>query len=310
MEQQQKIWLDGELVPWKEANVHVTSYGMLLGIGFFEALRCFETESGSALFRPHDHLRRLEDTAHTYMRPLQRSRADLLRACKDVLNANELKQAYLRVLVFLGEGENPVAAEFRTAVIATASGPYMSMPAEGGVSAKISSIQRPTVNSIPPAAKATGQYLNATLAQLDAMAAGYEVAILQNQAGMVVDGWINNVFSVRDGKLRTPPVSAGALAGITRDSVITLARDRDLPVVEADLIRTDLYTADEVFLTGTQAGIVPVVSVDRRQVGDGKPGELTRRLGDAFEDAIHGRDEDHSKWLEAVGSSDLSQSAT
>lgn len=301
MEEQKSIWLDGELVPWEEATLHVQSYGLLLGIGFFEALRCYETDEGPALFRLQDHLRRLGETMHTYLRPLPRPLDEIGAACKDVLRDNGLTQGYVRIVVFLGAGENPVAAPFRTAVVATASGAYVALPDEGGSHAMISSIQRPTVNSIPPAAKATGQYLNATLAQIEAMTSGYDAAILLNAAGNVVDGWVNNIFAVRDGRLRTPPISAGALAGITRATAMTLAGEQGIPVSEEELVRTDLYNADEVFLTGTQAGIVPVISVDRRQVGEGRPGPVTKALVDAYGDVVHGRTDAHAEWRELVG---------
>jgi branched-chain amino acid aminotransferase len=300
MEQQQSIWYDGELVPWNSAQTHITSYGLLLGIGFFEAFRCFETAEGPALFRVDDHLRRLKESAHTYLRTFPYSSEQLKAACKEVVRANGLTTCYLRVLVFLGEGSNPATAPFRTAVIATTAGPYVNEPDVNGFHAKISNVQRPAPSALPFTAKATGQYLNATLALIDAMAGGYDSAILLNQSGHVVDGYIHNVFAVRRGVLCTPPVGSGALAGITRDTVLTLAGELGIPVRVEDMLPAELYNADEVFLTGTQAGIMPVASVDRRQIGDGKPGPIARALSSAVDDVVHGRAAAHTDWLEPV----------
>lgn len=303
MEQQKTIWLDGDMTPWNEAAIHVTSYGVLLGIGYFEALRCFETPAGPALFRLTDHLNRLTETAHTYLATPPYSTEELADACKAVLVENALTEGYVRVLMVLGEGENPALAKYRTAIIATAGGPYMELPDDGGMHATITGIQRPGPNVIPPAAKATGQYLNAYLAQAEAMLGGYQNALLLNASGHVVDSWIHNVFTIKGGALQTPPIHAGALAGITRATVSTLARDRGIEVKEENLLRTDLYNADEIFLTGTQAGIIPVISVDRRQVGAGKPGAITLDLIELFDDVVHGRVSTHAHWCELVNES-------
>lgn len=301
MAKEKVIWLDGELVPWDDANIHVTSYGLYFGIGFFEAIRTFDTPDGPAFFRLDDHLKRLANTAHTYLAKLPYSASDITAACKQTVKANGLTECLVRPIVFLGDGDHPLAAKWRATVIAMSRGPYVTLPDEGGVHTKISSFHRMSANSFPPAAKATGQYLNAYLAQSDALGAKYDDALLLNEHGHVVDGWVHNVFVVRDGVMRTPPVSAGALAGITRDTVITLAREQGLTCVEENLVRTDLYNADEVFLTGTSAGLVPVISVDRRTVGDGKPGEVSRTLADMFGDIVHGRVDLHPEWREPVG---------
>ncbi|MBB5802999.1 branched-chain amino acid aminotransferase [Saccharothrix ecbatanensis] len=300
MEQQQVIWYDGELVPWSSAQTHITSYGLMLGIGFFEAFRCFETKDGPALFRVDDHLRRLHESGHTYLRTFPYSSEQLKAACKEVVRANGLSECYLRVLVFLGEGANPATTPFRTAVIATTAGPYVNEPDANGFHAKISNVQRPAPSALPFTAKATGQYLNASLALIDALAGGYDSAILLNQSGHVVDGYIHNIFAVRRGVLRTPPVSSGALAGITRDTVLRVAEELDIPVEVEDILPAELYNADEVFLTGTQAGIMPIASVDRRKVGDGKPGAVARALSAAVDDVVHGRTQAHADWLEPV----------
>jgi branched-chain amino acid aminotransferase len=292
------IWLDGNLVDWDEATVHVTSFGLHYGIGFFEGVRCHATPDGPALFRLADHLRRLRLSAAVYGVALPYSAEELAQACRSVIGANGLTDCYLRPLVFLGEGANPLAARFRAAVIATADGPLIGAPKQDGVRAMISGIERMSPNAIPPAAKATGQYLNSYLAQSEALRSGYDEAILLNAGGYVTDGWAHNLFAVRDGVLLTPPVSAGALAGITRDTVLKLAAEEGLPAGEQNLVRSDLYTAEECFLTGTAAGLVPIISVDGRTVGDGSPGPITSRLRDRLNDVMRGAVDAHPEWRE------------
>jgi branched-chain amino acid aminotransferase len=294
------IWLDGELVDWDDATVHVTSFGLHYGIGFFEGIRCHSTPDGPAIFRLADHLRRLRRSAAVYGVQLPYSEQELSRACKSAVAANGLSDCYLRPLVFLGDGPDPLAAAYRTAVIASADGPLAGPPKTGGVKARISSFQRISANAIPPAAKATGQYLNSFLAQTEAMRSGADEAILLNASGAVTDGWAHNLFVVRDGGLLTPPVAAGALAGITRDSILVLAAEEGLRTAEQDLIRSDLYLAEECFLTGTAAGVVPVISVDGRPVGTGRPGPVTGTLSARLADVAHGAVAAHQEWREYV----------
>jgi branched-chain amino acid aminotransferase len=296
MNDAKKIWLDGDLVDWSAAQVHVTSFGLHYGIGFFEGIRSYHTEDGPTIFRLRDHLRRLARSAATYLVPLPYDVPTLAAACAAVVVENGLTDCYLRPIVFLGDGESPLAAPYRVAVIATEHGPLIGPPKTGGVHAKVASFHRMSSNSIPPAAKATGQYLNSMLAQTEALASGYDEALLLNSAGYVTDGWAYNVFAVRDGVLLTPPVSAGALPGIVRDTVRVLAADAGILTHEENLTRTDLYGADECFLTGTAAGILPVLSVDRRPVADGTAGPLTKQLSAAYEDVTRGRSGGHPEW--------------
>lgn len=294
------IWLDGELVDWDAAQVHVTSFGLHYGIGFFEGVRSYQTDTGTVLFRLRDHIRRLERSAATYLVQLPYEPETLAAACHAVVRENGLGDAYLRPIVFLGTGDNPLTAPYRAAVIATENGPLVGPPKGAGVHAKISSFQRLGSNSIPPAAKATGQYLNSMLAQTEAVSAGFDEALLLNAAGYVTDGWAHNVFAVLDGELVTPPVSAGALAGIVRDTVRTLAREAGLAEREDNLTRTDLYLAEECFLTGTAAGITPLLSVDRRPVGGGQVGPFTAKLSGLLDDVTRGRDPGHAEWRESL----------
>jgi branched-chain amino acid aminotransferase len=295
-----KIWMDGELVDWDAATVHVSSFGLHYGAGFFEGIRCHSTPTGPAIFRLTDHLQRLRRSAAVYSFELPYPVEELAQACKDVVSANGLTDCYLRPIVFLGAADSLIEAEFRAAVIATEKGPLVGEPKDSGVKAHISGIRRMSPNSIPPAAKATGQYLNSYLAEFEAVMSGYDEAILLNESGRVADGWAHNIFAVTNGVLATPPVSAGVLPGITRETVMTLAREDGIEVREQDLVRSDLYLADECFLTGTAAGVVPVISVDHRGIGDGKPGPLTVNLRDRLTQIVNGADDAHPEWREFV----------
>jgi branched-chain amino acid aminotransferase len=294
------VWLDGELVDWAAATVHVTNFALQYGIGFFEGIRCHGTPDGPALFRLGDHLRRLRRSAAIYGVELPYGEADLAEACRECVTRNGLTDCYVRPMVFLGEGHSPLAAAFRCAVIASGHGPLVGPPEGRGARAKVSSFQRYGGNALPPAAKASGQYLNAYLGQGEALRAGYDEAIFVDAAGLVTDGWAHNVFTVSDGTLATPPAWAAGLAGITRDSVLRLAGRLGLPATERLLARSDLYTADECFLTGTAAGLVPLVSVDDRQVGDGQPGPVTRRLAGELTAAMTGASVAFPEWLDYV----------
>jgi branched-chain amino acid aminotransferase len=296
-----KIWFDGEMVDWGDAQVHVSSYGLHYGIGFFEGVRCHAATSGPAIFRLRDHLERLKRSAGTYLVQLPFSIDTVADGCRAVVRANEFTECYLRPILFLGEGDNPLAAPYHLAVIPSEGGPLIGPPKPDGVHAKMSSFQRMPPNVIPPSAKATGQYLNSMLAQTEAMLAGFDEALLLNTAGYVTDGWAHNVFIVRHGELLTPPVAAGALAGIVRDTVQILATENGLTVREEQLTRADLYHADECLLTGTAAGIVPVLSVDRRNIGDGTAGDITLQLIALLDDVTTGRSGTHTEWREPVG---------
>lgn len=293
------IWMDGKLVNWDDATVHVTSFGLHYGIGFFEGVRCHSTPAGPAIFRLTDHLRRLQRSAAIYGVRLPYSIEDLALACRSVVAANHLSDCYLRPLVFLGDGADLFATRFRAAIIATEQGPLTGMKA-AGVRARISSFHRVATNSIPCTAKATGQYLISFLAQSEARSTGCDEAILLNDSGYVADGWAHNIFVVLDGAVVTPPVSAGALPGITRETIMTLAAEDGIAVREQNLVRADLYLADECFLTGTAAGVVPVLSIDERPVGTGGPGPATSRLTENLSDVMHGTSGTHPDWREDV----------
>jgi branched-chain amino acid aminotransferase len=292
----ERIWLDGELVDWADATVHVSSFGLHYGIGFFEGIRCYKTPDGPELFRLDDHMRRLERSAAIYGISLPYAAEAIAEACKQVVKENGLQSCYLRPIAFLGAGSHPLTAPYHVAIIASQEGPLAGPVKEDGVRAKISSFERFSSNSLPPAAKATGQYLNSFLAQVEVLQTGADEALLLNSSGHVADGWAHNIFIVAEDFVITPPTASGALSGITRDTVTVLGAECGLRVTEKTLVRSDLYTADECFLTGTAAGIVPVVSVDSRRVGSGKPGPVTNKLRSILDAVTCGTVKDHAEW--------------
>ncbi|MBC7252442.1 MAG: branched-chain amino acid transaminase [Actinobacteria bacterium] len=298
----EKIWMDGELVDWKEAKVHLLSHSLHYGSGVFEGIRAYETPRGAAVFRLTDHLKRLFRSAAIYRMPIPYSLEELAEATKVVIRANGLKSCYIRPIAFRGYGEmglHPLGAPVNVAIAVWPWGAYLGEEGiRNGVRAKISSFRRNDPNAVPPAAKATGQYLNSILAKMEVTEAGYDEAILLNTHGFVADGAGENVFVVRNGFLYTPPTSSGALEGITRDSVIRIAEDFEIPFREKELVRTDLYHADEAFFTGTAAEIVPIREVDDRPIGE--PGPVTRRIQEKFFSIVRGEDGDYDHWLEYV----------
>jgi branched-chain amino acid aminotransferase len=300
----EKIWMDGELVDWDKAQVHVLSHALHYGSGVFEGIRAYETVSGPAVWHLDEHLRRLGRSAKLYHMDLPFSHEALVEGTKEVIRANGLRSCYVRPLAFRGYGEmgvNPLNAEINVTIAVWPWGAYLGEEAlEQGVRIKISSWRRNSQNSLPSAAKASGQYINSVLAKVESLKAGYDEAIMLNEAGHITDGSGENVFVVRDGILITPPTSAGCLDGITRNTVITLAREAGYAVEEANLVRTDLYNADECFFTGTAAELTPIREVDDRVVGEGHRGPVTKELQGAFFAATKGENEAHPDWLTYV----------
>lgn len=299
-----KIWMDGRLVDWEEATVHVLTHGLHYGTGVFEGIRAYPTPEGPAIFRLADHVHRLFLSAKILFIDVPFSESEVADAIRQVVAASGLESCYIRPLVFLGDGEmglNPLPVPVRVAVACWPWGAYLG--AEGlssGVRVKISSWRRHDPNALPPAAKGTALYLNSALAKAEAVKAGYDEAILLSPQGSVSECTGENLFVVRRGTLLTPPVSAGALEGITQDTVAVLARERGYPVERANLLRSDLYIADEAFLTGTAAEVVPIASVDDRPVGDAKPGPITRELQAAYFATVRGENERYKDWVDLV----------
>jgi branched-chain amino acid aminotransferase len=300
MRETEKIWMNGELVDWADAKIHVGTHGLHYGSGVFEGIRCYETEKGPAVFRLTDHLQRLHNSARLLQMKVPYSVAELRDSCYEVIAANGLPECYLRPLAFYGYGElgvppgnNPVDV----VIMSWPWGTYLGDDAlENGVRAKVSSWQRIGPNVIPHVAKATGVYLNSMLAVMEANQAGYDEAILLTDEGYIADGSGENIFVVKDGQISTPDLSSSILPGITRNTVIQIAQDLGYSVEETNLIRADLYLADEVFMCGTAAEVTPVRSVDDREIG--KPGPVTMEIQTAYLETVRGRREQWAHWLE------------
>jgi branched-chain amino acid aminotransferase len=297
------IWMDGSLVPWEDAKIHVLTHTLHYGSGVFEGIRAYATKRGPAVFRLTDHMERLHRSAKIHLVDIPYGVEKLVDAAKEVVRANGHDACYIRPLVYRGYGEmglNWINVPINVTIATWAWGTYLGD--EGltkGVRMKISSWRRYDHNALPPAAKATGQYINSSLAKVEAVKAGYDEAIMLNNEGFIADATGENIFTIRDGVLSTPPTSAGALEGITRDSIMKIATDLGIAVVERNIARADLYTADEVFVTGTAAELVPVRSVDDRELGD--PGPVTKKLQEVYFAAVKGELDRYSAWNEYVG---------
>jgi branched-chain amino acid aminotransferase len=299
MRETEKIWMNGVLVGWDDARVHVGTHGLHYGSGVFEGIRAYETEKGSAVFRLTDHLKRFDNSARLLGMDLGHSVDELRQACHDVIAANGLPECYLRPIAFYGYGELGVSAVGNPVDVVIMSWPWGAYLGEeglkSGIRAKISSWQRIGPNVIPHAAKATGVYLNSMLAVMEANRAGYDEAILLTAEGYVADGSGENVFIVKNGELFTPDLSTSILPGITRDTVIQIAQDLGYTVHEKSLIRSDLYLADEAFMTGTAAEVTPLRAVDDVEIG---VGAITLEIQEAYLDTARGRSERWAQWLE------------
>ena len=298
------IWMDGTLVRWEDAKIHVLTHALHYGSGVFEGVRAYETKRGAAVFRLEDHIRRLFRSAHVYQMEIPFSQDEVVQAVKDTVRENGLKACYIRPLAYRGYGEmglNPLLAPVSVLVAVWPWGAYLGEDSlETGVRAKISSWKRSDHNILPPGAKATGQYINSGLAKVEALKAGYDEAVMLNHAGYVTDGSGENVFIVKDGVVFTPPVSAGCLDGITRDSVMTIANDLGYEVRERNLSRLDLYTADEAFYTGTAAEVAPIREFDDRRLGANGRGPITKELQSIFFAAARGEVDSYRRWLAYV----------
>jgi len=296
--------MNGDLVPWDEAKVHVLTHGLHYGTGVFEGIRAYDTELGTAVFRLREHLERLEKSAGLYYMPIPFSTEELRAATHELIARNGLRSCYIRPLVFRGYGTMglfPLDATVDVAIAVWEWGAYLGDEGKrNGIRAKVSSWRRISPDSLIPQAKASGQYLNSVLAKIESHKAGYDEAILLDDKGAVCEGSGENIFVVKDNKIVTPPQTASILDGISRRSVITLAADLGFDLVERDLARAELYLADEVFMCGTAAELVPVREIDDHAIGGGEPGEVTRAVQAKFEDALHGRDARYHDWLDVV----------
>ena len=298
------IWSDGDLIAWDDATVHFLSHALQYGTAVFEGIRAYETPEGTAVFRLSEHMERLEASAKAYEIPMRWTADQLSEATLDLLRETGLTSAYIRPQVFYGLGVigfDPRPNPVHTMIGAFSFGAYLGDDAaEKGIRAMVSSWRRISHTSLIPTAKGSGGYLNSLLAKQEALRAGFDEAILLNDSGSISEGSGMNIFIVSNGVVYTPQVSSGILEGITRNSVIELLREDDVEVREVELARGSLYTADEVFLTGTAAEVSAIVNVDGRQVGEGVPGPITRTAIGLFAEAVNGKIDSHRDWLSYV----------
>jgi branched-chain amino acid aminotransferase len=298
----EKIWMDGTFVDWDDANVHILTHSLHYGLGVFEGIRTYETSQGPAVFRLTDHIKRLFDSARIFLLDIPYSVDELIEATKETVRVNNLSSCYVRPLVYLGYGEmglNPLPCPVQVSIAVWPWGTYLGDEGlKHGVRMKVSSWQRHHPNALPPAAKGTGMYINSSMAKVEALKAGYDEAILLSPNGYVSECTGENLFVVQDGRILTPPVSAGALAGITQQCVKAIATDLGIDYEVAHLLRSDLYTADEAFLSGTAAEVVPIRSVDDRELGE--PGPVTRAVQETYFAAVKGEVDRYKDWNEHV----------
>jgi branched-chain amino acid aminotransferase len=297
-----KIWMDGELVDWDDAKIHVLTHTLHYGTGVFEGIRAYETPHGPAVFRLTPHIKRLFNSARILMIDIPFTADELIAATKETVRVNGLQSCYIRPLAYLGYGEmglNPLPCPVNVSIAAWPWGSYLGDDGiKHGVRMKISSWQRHDPNAMPPAAKGVGMYVNSSMAKVEALKAGYDEAILLSPQGFVSECTGENIFIIKDGAIFTPPVSAGALEGITQDCVRTIARDLGVDYHETNILRSDLYTAEEAFLSGTAAEVVPIRSVDDRELGE--PGPITRKVQETFFAAVRGQVDRYKDWNEHV----------
>ena len=299
-----KIWKNGKLIDWKDATVHVMAHGLHYGTGVFEGIRCYETANGPAIFMLADHMKRLELSANSISMTLPYSADAMCKAAKETVKVNKLRSCYIRPIAFYGVqgvGVNPIGYPIEVFIVAFELGAYLGDDGmKNGIKVHTSSWHRLGGGSVPATAKACGDYLNSALAVMEAKLNGFDETIMLNELHMVAEGSGENIFMVKDGRIQTPPLNAGILPGITRDSVIRLAKESDMEVVEQNIARSELYLADELFFTGTAAEVTPIREVDRRPVGDGRPGPITMALQKRFLEVARGKDRKHVAWLDPV----------
>lgn len=300
----EKIWRDGKLVSWGDATIHVMSHVVHYGSCVFEGVRCYETPNGGAIFRAREHARRLFDSCKIYRMPLSYSIEELVQAMVETVAGNDLRECYIRPLVIRtgqGMGVHGAAAPIEVFIVAWKWGTYLGKEGvERGVDARVSSWRRPAPDTFPMMAKAGGNYLNSQLSKIEARDDGYAEGVMLDAFGYVAEGSGENLFAVRDGVMYTSPMSTSILPGITRDSVIRLGLDLGYEVREQTMPREFLYIADELFFCGTAAEVTPIKSIDRIQVGTGKPGPVTRAIQEEFTGISRGQIADRHNWLTQV----------
>ena len=304
MKEQGKIWMNGKLVPFKDAKVHVLTHALHYSTAIFEGIRCYNTPKGSMIFRLPEHVDRLFKSAKMYSMKLPYSKSEISKAIIETVRASKLKECYIRPIAYYGYGVLGLTPTPNKIDLAIACWEWKlgesSAGKVSGARCKVSSWLRIDSRSQPMQAKAASNYANAALARVEALKDGYDEAIMLNYNGKVSEGSAENIFLVNNNEISTPPLSAGILNGITRDSVIKIAKADDISITESNIDREDLYVADEVFMTGTAAEVKSVTEVDNITIGDGKPGKITRKLQNAFLNVAMGKDKRFSKWLTSI----------
>jgi branched-chain amino acid aminotransferase len=298
----ESIWMNGELIPWADAKVHILTHTLHYGSGVFEGMRAYETADGPAIFRLTDHIERLHNSARILMMEIPYSVEELVQASKDTVRSTGLPSCYVRPIAYYGYGEMGVSTLPCTVDVAIACWPWGAYLGEEalrkGARLKTSSWTRHDHNIMPPAAKTTGNYVNSSLAKVEAIKAGYDEALMLNPQGLVAECSGENLFVARRGRVLTPPVTAGALEGITQNTVMTIGRDLGIDVSIGELARSDLYVADEIFMSGTAAEVTPVNSVDDRAVPC--PGPITTAIMEEYAKAVRGQVDRYKEWVEHV----------
>lgn len=300
MNKTEKIWMDGKLINWDDANVHILTHTLHYGLGVFEGIRCYNTDKGPAIFRLREHIRRLFQSAKIFLLDIPFKEDEIINAVIETVSVNKLKECYIRPIVFLGAGamglfpkDNPV----RVAIAVWSWGTYLGEDGlEKGIRVKVSSYIRNHVNSNMSRGKVCGYYVNSQLAKREALSCGYDEALLLDTEGYVSEGSGENVFIVKRGILKTTPLTS-ILDGITRDSIITIARDMGIETKEERFTRDEMYLADEAFFTGTAAEVTPIRELDGRIIGDGKRGKVTESLQSAYFDIVKGKNKKYESWL-------------
>ena len=304
MNKTDKIWMDGQLVPWDKATVHVMSHSLHYGSAIFEGARCYNTEIGSRIFRLDEHVKRFFNSAKIYGMPIPYAPDELSDAIKTTIKENHLNECYIRPIAFYGWDEvgiNPTGNKVHVAIAVWPWSAYMGEEGlKNGVAVQVSTWARIDTRSMPTRAKIAGNYANSILAKMEAQRLGFSEAILLNVEGMVTEGSGENIFMLNNGEITTPPLSAGALPGITRDSIIQIGRKLGYSVVEQNFSRSDLLLADEAFFSGTAAEVTPIREIDGRKIGNGVRGPITEKIQAKFFDVVRGRDPTFSKWLEPI----------
>lgn len=299
MQKSSKIWFNGHLVDWDQAKIHVLTHGLHYGTAVFEGIRCYETDEDTVIFRMQEHVKRLFDSAKIYMMVMPFGFDDICDAIILTVKSNSLPDCYVRPLAYYGYGKMGVTPlnKVDVAVAVWKWEEYLKSDSKGAIRCMVSSWRRLDSRTMPLQAKANANYANSVLVRIEALKSGYDEGIMLNVDGMVAESSAENIFIIREGILMTPPTTAGALEGVTRDSVLEIAKQNSIPCRITDITRDELYTADEVFLTGTAAGIKPVIEVDKRIVADGEVGIITKEVQRLYEEVVTGKERRFSKWL-------------